>query len=106
MMAIPSRIMMAKRIFNSYLKPYAEYPIIWSRAIRLTTITLLIDVCRCSIDNPDCNVFDDLSFLAIKQMEQMYMGTFLCSDAVESGIEFPVFSSSIFHQMMRTDLRK
>jgi hypothetical protein len=106
MMAMPARTLMAKRIFNSYLKAGADYPIIWSRTISVSTLSLLIELCRNSIENPDCNVFDDFSFLAMKQMDQMYMGTFLCPDSLENGTEFPSFSTSIFNQIMRTDLGK
>jgi hypothetical protein len=101
----PARLAIAKRIFNLYLKQNSEYPINWPKcATETIPVSLVIDVVRYSIDNPDANVFDDISFLSLQAMEKIYNGSFIYEE-LPIGKAVPLFRNSVFYNMMRSDLR-
>lgn len=99
-----TRIAHAKRIFNSYLRANADYPMIWPLNFEdASPVSLIIDVISHTLENPDANIFDDLSYLAQQGMEQSYRGVFNHPD----GQEVPdncSFKNSVFYHSMATDL--
>lgn len=100
-----ARNFLARRIFNTYLKPSADHSIQWPQICSDTVpISLVIDVVRYSIENLDANIFDDISFLSLQAMEQLYTGKFKYQDGQKGRDPIP-FRSSVCFNIMCSDLR-
>ncbi|KAJ3299582.1 Intersectin-2 [Borealophlyctis nickersoniae] len=114
----------AYRIYNTYLSKNATLPIRWyppSSARDLNVRRLLANV-KTGLDNPDPALFDDLAFVALELMEDVFEGRVVEEEGVRESAESvagevvkqqqlteegegETFVQSAVYQAMRNDLR-
>ncbi|TPX30396.1 hypothetical protein SeMB42_g07924, partial [Synchytrium endobioticum] len=108
----------AQRIFNKYLARNAPLSIkLWK--VEKISVRKALVACQANIDHPEPGLFDDLAYIALRNLENVHDG---CFD--EDGAAAPVrddascgslksqsdhaaqsFRESAFHQAMQNDLR-
>ena len=116
----------AQRIFNQYLSKTAALPVkLWK--VEKISVKKAIAACQVNMDHPEAGLFDDLAYIALRNLENVHDGYFgEDSGCGENGIGNGTLSSdtsygslrslndhmsksfreSAFYQAMQNDLRK
>ncbi|TPX67721.1 hypothetical protein SpCBS45565_g03605 [Spizellomyces sp. 'palustris'] len=106
----------AYRLYNTYLVKTAPMFILRRVPPEYQNVRKVIAAIKANIDNHDATLFDDLAFMVLNWLEEIYNGSFDASidtaadgkkaDTICSADSFaPSFRASAFYQAMRNDLR-
>ncbi|TPX36236.1 hypothetical protein SmJEL517_g01581 [Synchytrium microbalum] len=108
----------AQRIFNQYLGRTAALPVkLWK--VEKISVRKAIVACQTSLDHPEAGLFDDLAYIALRNLENVHDGylgeesngvskTDASCDSLKSLNDHALksFRESAFYQAMQNDLRK
>ncbi|KAI9209472.1 uncharacterized protein BJ171DRAFT_418538 [Polychytrium aggregatum] len=97
----------ALRIFNSYLSAHAVLPLRWGSKWEPTFRKVLTTI-KSNLDAVDITLYDELGYLTLQVLEDIYDGAFPCDDLNDQSDapfkDAPAFERSAFYQAMCTDL--
>lgn len=108
------------RIYNTYLSTkHATLPIKLGKRLETDGGVFAINAVRIGMDNPDAHLFDDVAYISLRTLQDIYDGVF--SDpqeprgsnvkdddeiSIETHESHLLFEESAFYQAMMNDLRK
>ncbi|KAI8917482.1 hypothetical protein DFJ77DRAFT_307391, partial [Powellomyces hirtus] len=103
----------AYRLYNTYLVKNSPMFILRRVPSTYQNVHLVIKTIKAHIDNHDATLFDDLSYMVLNWLVDIYNGSFESRlDGITKGPNSPVedtsgnsFIASAMHQAMRNDLR-
>ncbi|TPX54814.1 hypothetical protein PhCBS80983_g05728 [Powellomyces hirtus] len=103
----------AYRLYNTYLVKNSPMFILRRVPSTYQNVHLVIKTIKAHIDNHDATLFDDLSYMVLNWLVDIYNGSFESRlDGIIKGPDSPVedtsgnsFIASAMHQAMRNDLR-
>jgi hypothetical protein len=108
------------RIYNTYLSTkHATLPVKLGKRLDTDGGVFAINAVRIGMDNPDAHLFDDVAYISLRTLQDIYDGVFSDSrdnrgssfkddDAmsIETQEHHLLFEESAFYQAMLNDLRK
>ncbi|KAJ1345087.1 hypothetical protein BSLG_000602 [Batrachochytrium salamandrivorans] len=110
-MTAATRVSAAKRIYAAYLSPtHTVFSVRWQNTMTDPSVEDVIQVITASLESPSATTFDDISYVAMQALENIYSDSYVPLDydldllASSHSSRAVKFKKSAFYQAMRNDL--